>query len=262
MNITKWAKRGVSVTGLLAVWLVAATVGPEPFPGPIATTVAFVDQINDPNYWTAIVRSTLRVWGAFVLAVLLAVPLGLLIGWNRVFSDFTFPALEVQRPIPPIAWLSFSIVAIPTLYVTLPGMAERLAINSSVVFIAFLGAFFPLLLNVIDGVRGLDKEYSRAAESLGATKWQTFRHVIYSGALPSVHTGMVVGMGLAWVNLVAAEMIATGGLGYLTWSAFTAGNYPVIIVGMISIGTLGYLSSAVIRLLGDWKLVWAETARD
>ncbi len=241
-----------SIAGLLALWLVVATVGPETLPGPVAVATAFADMFADDGYWNAVILSTLRVYGAFALAVLIGVPLGLLIGWNAVFGDFVFPALEILRPVPPIALIPFAILVIPTL--NLFGVA----IETSVVFITFLGGFFPILLNTIDGVRGIDDEYQRAAETLGAGVGQRFRHVVYPAALPAIHTGMVVGMGLAWVNLIAAEMIAGGGLGFLTWSSYTGGSYPVIVVGMITIGVLGYLSSAVIRRVGERQLPWTQ----
>lgn len=194
--------------------------------------------------------------GTFTLAVLIGVPLGLLIGWNVVFGDFTFPTLELIRPIPPIAWIPFGILVLPTVTISVGFVGFE--VSTTVVFITFL-VFFPIVLNAIEGVRGIDEEYSRAAESLGAAEWQTFRHVIYPGALPSVHTGMVVRMGLAWVNLVAAEMISGGGLGFMTWSAYTGGSYPVIFVGMITIGILGYLSSTIVHYIGASQLPWMKS---
>ena len=258
MKTAKWAKRSASILGLLAIWLAVGVFGPQTLPGPIAVADAFAGYVQNPVYWDAIVLSTLRVLGAFTIAVLIGVPLGLLIGWNVVVGDFTYPALELVRPIPPIAWIPFTILVLPSIAFSLGFVGFE--INTGIVFITFLGAFFPILLNSIAGVRGIDDEYSRAAHSLGAADWQTFRHVIYPGALPSVHTGMVVGMGLAWVNLVAAEMISGGGLGFMTWSAYTGGSYPVIFVGMITIGVLGYLSSTIVRYVGASQLPWMEDA--
>jgi NitT/TauT family transport system permease protein len=258
MDAARLAKRGISIASILVVWFVVSAVGPETLPGPIAVATTFAEYVVDPVYWSAVGLSTARVLGTFVLAALIGVPLGLLIGWNVVFGDFTYPALELIRPIPPIAWIPFGILVLPTLAFSL-GFAN-FEVQTTVVFITFLGAFFPILLNGIEGVRGIDDEYSRAAHSLGAADWQTFRHVIYPGALPSVHTGMVVGMGLAWVNLVAAEMISGGGLGFMTWSAYTGGSYPVIFVGMITIGVLGYLSSTIVRYVGASQLPWMESA--
>jgi NitT/TauT family transport system permease protein len=256
MDAAKWAKRSASILGLLGVWFVVGAFGPQTLPGPVAVAGAFAGYVGNPVYWNAITLSTLRVLGAFTIAALIGVPLGLLIGWSVVFGDFTYPALELVRPIPPIAWIPFTILVLPSLAFSLGIVSFE--IDAGIVFITFLGAFFPILLNSIAGVRSIDDEYSRAAQSLGAADWQTFRHVIYPGALPSVHTGMVVGMGLAWVNLVAAEMISGGGLGFMTWSAYTGGSYPVIFVGMITIGILGYVSSTIVRYVGTSQLPWME----
>ncbi|PSP64789.1 ABC transporter permease [Halobacteriales archaeon QH_8_64_26] len=256
MDGARWAKRGVSIASIVVVWFVAASIGPSTLPGPVAVASAFVGYLGEPVYWNAVVLSSLRVLGSFTLAAVIGIPLGLLIGWNVVFGDFTFPALELLRPVPPIAWIPFGILVLPSVAISLGVIGFE--VSATVIFITFLGAFFPILLNAIEGVRGIDEEYSRAAHSLGAADWQTFRHVIYPGALPSVHTGMVVGMGLAWVNLVAAEMISGGGLGFMTWSAYTGGSYPVIFVGMITIGILGYVSSTIVRYIGASQLPWME----
>lgn len=236
-----------SVFSIPVIWFLATRAGLVPgLPTPGAVAVDFGAEFGRDDYWLSVWRSTVRVLSSFVVAVLLAVPIGLIIGWNSVVGDLTFPALEMLRPIPPIAWIPFTILVLP-------------AAELSIMFITFLGAFFPILLNAIQGARGIDAEYSRAAHSLGANSLQTFRHVVYPAALPSIHAGMIVGMGLAWVNLVAAEMVAGGlGLGFLTWSAYTSASYPVIIVGIISIGVLGYGSSTIVRWLGAWQIGWQE----
>lgn len=250
------AKRTVSILLVLAVWWTLTVLGFPTLPTPVAVVTQFVAMIGAASYWNAVLISVVRVYLAFVAAVALAVPLGLLMGWSQPFADLTFPSFEMIRPIPPIAWLPATILVIPTLTVAL-GIAT-VELKLSVLYITFLGAFFPILLNTIDGMKSVDVEFSRAAESLGAQRKHVFRHIYLPASLPSIHTGMVVGMGLAWVNLVAAEMIAGGGLGYITWSSYTAGDYPRIIVGMISIGVLGYGSSALLRTLGERLLVWQE----
>jgi NitT/TauT family transport system permease protein len=250
-------KRAGSILLLLAVWWGLTVVGFPTLPTPTAVATRFAELLGTRTFWSAALASTTRVYVAFVAAVLVAVPLGLLIGWSRPFADLTYPSFELIRPIPPIAWLPATILVMPVLTVAVGGGSLR--VKTSVLFITFLGAFFPVLLNTIDGMRGVETDYSRAAESLGADPRHVFRHVYLPASLPAIHTGMVVGMGLAWVNLVAAEMIAGGGLGYITWSAYTAGSYPTIIVGMIAIGALGYGSSALLRALGDWLLGWQST---
>ncbi|TYL36879.1 ABC transporter permease [Natronococcus pandeyae] len=239
--------RAGSILAVPILWLVASRFGILPgLPTPVEVLDAYVGELYREDFWISTIRSTIRVLSSFAIAAAVAIPLGLLIGRYTVFADLTFPALEMLRPIPPIAWIPFTILVLP-------------AAELSIMFITFLGAFFPILLNTIQGARGVEVEYSRAAQSLGATSYQTFRHVIYPSALPAIHAGMIVGMGLAWVNLIAAEMVAGGtGLGFLTWSAYTSGSYPTIIVGIITIGLLGAASSALVRLLGDWQIDWAK----
>jgi NitT/TauT family transport system permease protein len=243
-------RRLVRVASILAVpvlWLVGSRFGIIPgLPSPVEVTTALVAELYREDFWISTIQSTFRVLGSFVVAAAVGIPMGLLIGRYTVFADLTFPALEMLRPIPPIAWIPFTILVLP-------------AAELSIMFITFLGAFFPILLNTIQGARGVEVEYSRAAQSLGATSFQTFRHVIYPSALPAIHAGMIVGMGLAWVNLIAAEMVAGGtGLGFLTWSAYTSGSYPVIIVGIIAIGLLGAASSTLVRWFANWQIGWQE----
>lgn len=243
-------RRLVRVASVLAVpvlWFVGSRFGIIPgLPSPVEVTTALVAELYREDFWISTVQSTIRVLGSFVIAAAVGIPLGLLIGRYTVIADLTFPALEMLRPIPPIAWIPFTILVLP-------------AAELSIMFITFLGAFFPILLNTIQGARGVEVEYSRAAQSLGATSFQTFRHVIYPSALPAIHAGMIVGMGLAWVNLIAAEMVAGGtGLGFLTWSAYTSGSYPVIVVGIIAIGLLGAASSTLVRWFANWQIGWKE----
>ncbi|WP_122088014.1 ABC transporter permease [Halalkalicoccus subterraneus] len=243
-------RRLVRLASILAVpilWLAVTRLGiVGGLPTPTAVAGSFVEEFYRPDFWLSVARSTVRVLVSFVVAAAVAIPIGLLIGRYTVFADLTFPAFEMLRPIPPIAWIPFTILVLP-------------ASELSIMFITFLGAFFPILLNTIQGARGVEVEFSRAAQSLGASSFQTFRHVIYPSALPAIHAGMIVGMGLAWVNLIAGEMVAGGtGLGFLTWSAYTSGSYPTIIVGIITIGVLGAISSWLVRLFANWQIGWRE----
>lgn len=244
-----WLKQSVSLLTVLAVWLLATTItGALPtLPSPPTVVVALVDSASNVTFWEAVGRSTFRVYFSYVIAVIVAVPLGLLIGRSEVFGDFTFPALETLRPIPPIAWF-------PALTIILINPANIVR------FIIFLAAFFPILLNTIEGVRDVEEEYLQAARSLGASWWQTFYHIILPSATPSIYTGLVNAMGLAWISLVAAELLSSSGLGYFIWNAFTAGAYPNMIVGMIAVGVLGYVSSSLLRELGDRQLPWLQAA--
>jgi len=130
----------------------------------------------------------------------------------------------------------------------------------SMIFVTFLGAFFTVVLNIVEGITSIDVRYIRAAYSLGSTRSDIFWRVMLPASLPSVVVGMTVGMGITWAVVVAAEMIATNtGLGYLTWRGYVAGEYPLIVVGMMSIGIAGYLSSTLIRWVGNRFTPWLRT---
>ncbi len=159
-----------------------------------------------------------------------------------------FPTAEVLRPIPAIAWVPMSIMLWPT--------AE-----GSMVFITFLGAFFPILLNTMHGVAMIDPVLVRAARSLGASQRALLVEVILPGSLPYAFTGLSVGMGVAWVSLIAAEMISGQfGIGYFTWESYSLIQYADIAVGMITIGLLGLACSGAIRALGRIAMPWIRPA--
>jgi NitT/TauT family transport system permease protein len=163
---------------------------------------------------------------------------------SRLTHDLTFPILEILRPIPPLAWVPAAIIFWPTT-------------ESSIAFVIFLGAFFTVVLNVLGGARNIDARYVRAALSLGSRRSDIFWKIVLPATLPSIFTGMAVGMGITWEVVVAAEMIAgKSGLGYFTWASYVGGNYPQIIIGMVSIGIAGYLSSGLIRGVGKLLAPW------
>jgi NitT/TauT family transport system permease protein len=154
------------------------------------------------------------------------------------------PALELFRPIPAIAWVPMSIMLWPDNEV-------------SIVFITFLGAFFPILLNTIHGVEQIDDVLLRAARSLGTRERDLLLYIVIPGALQHIFTGLAVGMGVAWVSLIAAEMISGQfGIGYFTWEAYSLISYAEIALGMITIGVLGLLCSGAIRLLARVAMPW------
>ncbi len=218
----------------------------QKIPSPLEVGQAMWRLLHDPKYYLDWLVSFERVLLGFAIAQVIGIPLGLMMGWRQNFYYLTFPIFEVLRPIPPLAWVPLAIVFWPT--------AE-----SSITFVIFLGAFFTVLINTLNGVKAIDERYVRAAMSLGATPQTVFRKIILPGALPSIFTGMAVGMGITWSVLVAAEIIAgKNGLGYLTWEAYVAGSFPVIIVGMISIGVAGYISSVAVRQLGGRVMPWTN----
>ena len=195
-------------------------------------------------YYVHIGASLERIWLGFALATVIGVGLGLLIGWFRFAEDVLFPPIELLRPIPAVAWVPLAIMLWPT---------ER----SSIVYITGLGAFFPIVLNTIHGVEGIDRNLVRAALSLGAGRASIFREVVIPGALPSIVTGLSVGMGVSWICLISAEMVSGQfGVGYFTWVAYGIVKYSQIVVGMLTIGVLGMLSSGLIRFAGARLMPW------
>lgn len=213
-------------------------------PTPFEVLLESIKSGRTKLYWMHALASNLRVFSGFLVACLTGIPLGLAMGYKRVFNEFTFPVFEVLRPCPPIAWLPISVIMWPTLEI-------------SVVFLVFLGAFFPVVMNTYLGVVTVPVNYRFAALSLGASPRDIFRKIILPGATPSIITGMAVGMGMTWEMTVAAEMVAGGyGLGYMTWEAFMFVNYPKIILGMITLGLCGYWYCTAIRALGDKVTPW------
>jgi NitT/TauT family transport system permease protein len=199
---------------------------------------------HSDKFSTNIVYSVKRIFAGFAIAIVLGLFLGLLIGRYRRVGEAFMPAIEVLRPIPAIAWVPMSIMLWPNN-------------EAAIVFITFIGAFFPILLNTVHGVKAMDGVLLRAGRCLGANELQLFWHVILPGVMPSVFTGLAVGMGVAWVSLIAAEMISGQfGVGYFTWEAYSLVNYPAIVLGMITIGCLGLLCSGAIRLVGYLSMPW------
>ena len=202
---------------------------------------------GDPKFFSHVMLSCRRILIGFLIAAVIAVPLGLVMGRFRLFREFVFPVSEVFRPIPAIAWVPMAIMLWPTN-------------EESIVFITFLGSFFPILLNTLHGMALVDPVLVRAAESLGARRFAMFREVYFPATLPHVFTGLTIGMGVAWVSLIAAEMISGQfGIGYFTWEAYSLVQYSDIALGMICIGVLGLASSAMIRGVGHLVMPWRKS---
>ncbi|MGB6538112.1 MAG: ABC transporter permease [Xanthobacteraceae bacterium] len=195
-------------------------------------------------YWDGWLLSLERITAGFLLAQLFGIPIGLAMAMHRATFETTFPVVEILRPIPPVAWIPISILFWPTR-------------ELSVLFIVFLGAFWIVLLNTMGGASNIDINYKRAALSLGSTPRHMFWRIILPATIPSIITGMAVGMGIAWEMVVSAEMVAgRTGLGYLLWQSFQNNAIAQVIVCMISIGLSGYVSSQIIRLLGYYVAPW------
>jgi NitT/TauT family transport system permease protein len=237
----------LSVGTLLFLWEFARPLGVPALrnlPPPSDVIKASAGLLTSQLYWDGWVLSLQRITSGFILAQIVGVPLGLLMAMHRNAFDTMFPVVEILRPIPPVAWIPVSIIFWPTR-------------ELSVIFIVFLGAFWIVLLNTIGGASNIDPNYKRAALSLGSTPRDMFWRIILPATVPSIVTGMAVGMGIAWEMVVAAEMVAgRTGLGYLLWQSFEVNAIAQCIVCMISIGIAGYLSSEIIRLFGSFVAPW------
>lgn len=213
-----------------------------PYPGEVSSDA--LKAATTGAYWTHWGLSLTRIFIGFIAAQVIGIPLGLAMGISRVFKGFVFPVFEILRPIPPIAWIPLAILFWPTR-------------ELSIYFLVFIGAFFIIVINVIQGVSNIPINLKWAASSLGAKPKDIFWRILLPGSLPSIVTGMTVGMGVTWNVLIAAEMIAgQGGLGRTTWEAYTNHNIPYIVVGMVSIGLAGYLCSTLLRWLADKAMPW------
>jgi len=213
-----------------------------PSPGEVLANATKL--IHSDRFYSNMWISVRRILLGFGIATVLGVAFGLLIGQYRIMRGLLLPVFEVLRPIPAIAWVPMSIMLWPSN-------------ETSIVFITFLGSFFPILLNTIHGVNSVDPVLLRAGRCLGAKEPALLRQVILPAALPHIFTGLAIGMGVAWVSLIAAEMISGQfGVGYFTWEAYSLIQYADIAIGMIVIGVLGLACSGGIRLLGNLLMPW------
>jgi NitT/TauT family transport system permease protein len=191
-------------------------------------------------------ESLLRVLYGFSIASALAIPLGVIIGWSRPIRAVLTPFIEILRPIPPLAWIPLAILWF--------GIGIK-----SAAFIIFLGAFFPVLLNTISGVLILDDGLIEASRVLGARERDILFKVLTPGALPSIWTGLRIGLGIGWMTLVAAEFtgVKSGyGLGYLIMIARDIQRSDLVVAGMIVIGFIGYFLDSILRQVESRLLEW------
>lgn len=221
-------------------------------PAPTAVVWAWKDVVFEAGYWASWYMSSLRVFSGFLAAMLIGIPFGLGLAVSRTFHGIGFPVFELLRPIPPLAWVPASIIFWPT---------QELSIS----FVTFLGAFYTIVINVVGGAKSIDVRYFQAAQSMGSSKADIFWRVILPGTLPSIVVGSAVGMGITWEVVVAAEMISGGGsqiggsgggLGFFIWNSYVGGSYEQVVVGMISIGIAGYISSELLRHFGKYVTPW------
>ena len=250
-----WGLRLLSVAIGVAIWELACVTKFDFFirfdniPTPLVVLTAFVKHLHETKFYIHVGVSMKRIVIGFALATAIGILTGVLMGRSKVLRELITPYIEILRPIPAVAWIPLAILMWPTE-------------ESSIIYITFLGALFPIVLNTVHGVEQTPDVLVRAAQSLGASPLRIFWHVVMPAALPSIATGLAIGMGVSWFSLLAGEIISGQyGIGYFTWNAYSLINYPDIIVGMLTIGFLGTLSTLAVRKLTQPMLSWQRKSR-
>ena len=215
-------------------------------PSPLHVYKSFLNVVVTKTYWKDIYWSLYRIALAFTIGSLVGITVGVALGYSAILRLIIAPYVEIMRPIPAIAWVPMSILMWPTT-------------EQSIVFITFLGAVFPIVLNTWDGVKRVPIELVKAARSLGANRISVLFHVVIPYAIPNITVGMALGMGAAWFALLAGEMISGRyGIGYFTWESYELIQYGNIIVGMLTIGILSSITSGAIYLIKRKLVPWSE----
>lgn len=245
----RWLAKAWPPLALMALvvaiwWAVVVKTESAIFPTPWAVVTGAMELVEDGTLWEHIRASLLRVGTGFGLAVLVGIPLGLWMGWVAGAYRTLNPIFQMLRPISPIAWIPVAILWF--------GVGEV-----SPIFLIFISSVFPMVVQTTSGVHTIDRRYLRAAANFGVSRPVLFRQVVIPAVLPEIIVGMRIGIGVAWLVVVAAEMIALrSGLGYLIMDSRNAGNrYDLVIAAMIIIGCIGLLLDGLTRLLERLKTV-------
>jgi NitT/TauT family transport system permease protein len=230
---------------VVAVWWGAVILTESViFPTPWQVVTGTMELARDGTLWEHIGASLFRVGAGFAIAVLFAIPLGLWMGWVHGAFVTLNPVFQILRPISPIAWIPIAILWF--------GVG-----NASPIYLIFIASVFPMIVQTTAGVHTIEKRYLRAAENFAVPRGKLFRQVVFPATLPQIIVGMRIGLGVAWLVVVAAEMIALrSGLGYMIIDSRNAGNrYDLVIAGMIIIGLIGLALDGIMRLLEGMKSV-------
>lgn len=241
MNSKSWVRFGSAgfIGLLLLAWYIAIARQPAHLlPDPLQVGAAFGELAQRGLLLKYVVASLFRVTWGFALAAIIAIPLGLAVGWNRRFEMALNPLLQIFRPISPLAWIPIAILWF--------GVGDLAAI-----FLIFLASFLPLTLTAINAVNSVPAVYINAGRNFGLSTAGLVYRVLYPAVMPQLIIGLRITLGIAWLVVVAAEMIAvTSGLGFLIVDARNAGNrYDLVVAGMVMIGIIGLLLDIGMRSL-------------
>ena len=245
----------VTVVVILAAWTLVTNMGwikPIFLPSPQATYQQFYEYLtgaaNDKPLWQHFAASMLRVFAAFFLACLLAIPIGIAMGMSRVWRGIFDPPIELYRPLPPLAYLPLIIIWF--------GIDEL-----PKVLLIFLSCFAPLAMAARSGMRSASQEQMNAAYSMGASYTQVIRHVVLPAAMPEILVGMRVAVGFGWSTLVAAEMVAANvGLGQMVLNASNFLRTDIVVMGIIVIGVVAYMFDLLMRWVEHKIVPWKGRA--
>ncbi|BBY95477.1 putative nitrate ABC transporter, permease protein [Mycobacterium gallinarum] len=247
---SSWLVRIASVAAAIALWqlLTASDVRLwlrfDTLPTVTEIVSAFGTRVGTQDYWLDLGQSLIRILTGFALAAVAGVVTGILLGRSGAFANVFGPLTELARPIPAIAIVPVAILLFPT-------------DEAGIVFITFLAAYFPIMVSTRHAVRALPTLWEDSVRTLGGNRWDVITRVVLPGILPGVFGGLSVGIGVAWICVISAEMISGRlGVGYRTWQAYTVLAYPDVFVGIITIGVLGFVTSAAVELIGRRVTRW------
>ncbi len=232
---------------ILLLWKVLLDIHfiePTALPSPGKVAASFYKQICNGQIFKHIGISILRVMEGYLLAAVLGIILGIMIGLSQTLNRVTDFTIQLLKPIPPIAWIPLAIIWF--------GIGE-----TSKIFLIFLGGFFPIFLNVTAGIRQTDHKLVEVSNVLEASRYRFISKLVIPGALPSIMTGLRIGIGSAWVCVVAAELIAAdSGIGYLIMDARQLSQPEIVIVGMITIGLVGRIMDTLLQKIESQLIRW------
>ena len=232
---------------ILVIWYIITSglhlIKPYILPSPLDVCYSAMNSLSSGSLVENTINTLIKVFSGLILASIVAIPLGILIGWNQTLEDLTSFVISILRPVPPVAWIPFSILwfgigAVPA------------------VFIIFMGCVFPILVYTADGVKRTDKVLIESAQTLGANDWNVLKRVILPSAIPYIISGLKVGIGIALMCTISAEMVgSSSGLGYMILTASNLFDPGTIVVGMLIIGIIGIILDYIFGL-AQKKIFW------
>jgi NitT/TauT family transport system permease protein len=245
-----WLVRIGSVAVVVALWQVLTVnhvrlwLRFDTLPTVTEIATAFARRVAAEDYWLDLGQSLIRILTGFALAAMVGVVTGIMLGRSSKAANVFGPLVELARPIPAIAIVPVAILLFPS-------------DEAGIVFITFLAAYFPIMVSTRHAVRALPTLWEDSVRTLGGNRWDVLVRVVLPGILPGVFGGLSVGIGVAWICVISAEMISGRlGVGYRTWQAYTVLAYPEVFVGIITIGVLGFVTSAAVELIGRRVTGW------